>query len=222
MMTPIDRTKYMDKRETDQLRTVTQARAFVDLQHGRRTGVVGWLLVDLALSTGLRVSEMAKLKVGDVDLKRLALHVSRHKSRKQRQESMAIGQDFAAHLEQYLAWKELAGESLSADSALITGKRGPVGVSGLQRIWKSAIAKAGLPQALSIHSARHTLAVRLLSKTHNLRQVQKQLGHASPATTANMYADISFEDMQAGLTGLYDNGNNTGDSPKPRGLRRQR
>jgi integrase len=209
MMTPIDRTKYMDKRETDQLRTVTQARAFVDLQHGRRTGVVGWLLVDLALSTGLRVSEMAKLKVGDVDLKRLALHVSRHKSRKQRQESMAIGQDFAAHLEQYLAWKELAGESLSADSALITGKRGPVGVSGLQRI-------------LSIHSARHTLAVRLLSKTHNLRQVQKQLGHASPATTANMYADISFEDMQAGLTGLYDNGNNTGDSPKPRGLRRQR
>ena len=36
-----------------------------------------------------------------------------------------------------------------------------------------------------------------------LRQVQKQLGHSSPATTANMYADISFEDMQDGLNGLY-------------------
>jgi len=34
-------------------------------------------------------------------------------------------------------------------------------------------------------------------------EVQKQLGHASPATTANMYADISFEDMQNGVTGLY-------------------
>ena len=34
--------------------------------------------------------------------------------------------------------------------------------------------------------------------------VSEQLGHASPATTANMYADISFEDMQNGVNGLYD------------------
>ena len=64
---------------------------------------------------------------------------------------------------------------------------------------------AGLPKELSIHSARHTIAVHLLKKAGNLRQVQKQLGHASPATTANMYADISFEDMQNGVTGLYEN-----------------
>ena len=57
---------------------------------------------------------------------------------------------------------------------------------------------------ITIHCARHTLAVLLLKKTGNLRQVQKQLGHASPATTANMYADISFEDMQDGLNGLYE------------------
>jgi integrase len=42
-----------------------------------------------------------------------------------------------------------------------------------------------------------------LRKPRNLRQVQKQLGHASPATTANLYADVSFEDMRAGVTGLY-------------------
>ena len=62
---------------------------------------------------------------------------------------------------------------------------------------------AGLPKELSIHSARHTIAVHLLKKTCNLRQVQKQLGHSSPTTTANLYADISFTDMQAGVTGLY-------------------
>ena len=74
---------------------------------------------------------------------------------------------------------------------------------GLQQIWKFAVKRAGLPKELSIHSARHSMAVHLLKKTGNLRQVQKQLGHASPATTANMYADISFEDMQNGVTGLY-------------------
>jgi integrase len=71
-------------------------------------------------------------------------------------------------------------------------------------MWKAAVAAAGLPDEISIHSARHTLAVHLLKKTSNLRQVQKQLGHASPATTANMYADISFEDMQNGVTAIYD------------------
>ena len=75
---------------------------------------------------------------------------------------------------------------------------------GLQVIWHRAIERAGLPRELSIHSARHSLAVHLLKKTSNLRQVQKQLGHADPATTANTYADVSFEDMQAGVKGLYD------------------
>ena len=84
------------------------------------------------------------------------------------------------------------------------GERGPLSVQGLQQIWKRAIWDAGLPSDLSIHSARHTVAVHLLRKTRNLRQVQKQLGHASPATTANMYADVPFEDMQAGIEGLYE------------------
>ena len=88
---------------------------------------------------------------------------------------------------------------------MFVGKRGSLTVSGLERIWKAAVRRAGLPEELSIHSARHTIAVILLKKTGNLRFVQKQLGHASPATTANMYADISFEDMQDGLNGLYKN-----------------
>ena len=76
----------------------------------------------------------------------------------------------------------------------------------MQQIWKAAVRRAGLPRELSIHSARHTLAVFLLRKTGNLRQVQKQLGHTSPVTTANMYADVTFEDMQAGVSGLYSAG----------------
>ena len=64
--------------------------------------------------------------------------------------------------------------------------------------------RAHLPAELSIHAARHSLAVFLLKKTGNLRLVQKQLGHSSPVTTATMYADVPFDDMQSGLSGLYD------------------
>ena len=47
-------------------------------------------------------------------------------------------------------------------------------------------------------------AVHVLQKTGNLRMVQKQLGHASPVTTANMYANVSFENMKSGVEDLYN------------------
>jgi len=160
-------------------------------------GVHARMLVDLALSTGLRVGEMAALRIRDVDLKRGCLSVIRLKRKKKVKETLALGKDIAQHLREYIAW---TGEKRGQ---LLVGSRGPLSAQGLQRVWKRSVKLAGLPKELSIHSARHTIAVALLRKTGNLRQVQKQLGHASAATTANIYADISFEDMQNGLNGLY-------------------
>ena len=194
----IDRTKYMDLDEVKQFRTVTEAKSIVDLKAGRVAGVRAWMLVDLALSTGLRVSEMAALTIKDVDLKRSCISVTRLKRKKRVRETMALGKDLAQHLKAYLAWTD------RKSGALFVGSRGTLTAQGLQRIWKRSIKLTGLPRELSIHSARHTIAVHLLKKTNNLRFVQKQLGHASPATTANMYADISFEDMQNGVNGLYE------------------
>ncbi len=205
----IDRTKYMSQEEVRQLRTVTEARAIVDLKAGRVNGVLGWMVADLALSTGLRVSEIAKVNVEDIDLKRGSLAVHRSKKRKPVKETLAVGKDLADHLRDFLAWRacrivDLSESGLVATKgSLFVGCRGPLTAQGLQRIWKAAIKRAHLPAELSIHSARHTLAVHLLRKTGNLRQVQKQLGHSSPTITAAMYADVTFEDMQAGVSGLY-------------------
>jgi integrase/recombinase XerD len=211
-MAVVDRTKYMSADEVKQLRTVTEARAIVDLKAGRINGVLGWMVVDIALSTGLRVSEIGKLNVEDIDLKRGSLAVCRSKKRKPVKETLAIGKDLADHLRDYLAWRAcriadmdgvLRKGLTDTRGALFIGCRGPLTAQGLQRVWKAAIKRARLPKELSIHSARHTLAVHLLRKTGNLRQVQKQLGHSSPTITAAMYADVTFEDMQDGLSGLY-------------------
>jgi len=202
MMT-IDRTKYMDATEVAKLRTVTEAACIVDLAKGRIRGVLTWMVVDTAILTGLRVSELARLKIGDADLKRGALRVTRSKKAKPRPESLAIAPDLMDHLRDYIAWMNDVGYPVGKADALFVGKRGALTVQGLQQIWRAAVKAAGLPIELSIHSARHTIATAMLKKTGNLRAVQKQLGHSSPATTANMYADISFEDMQAATTGLY-------------------
>ena len=206
----IERTKYLSIEEVRQLRTVTEARAIVDLKAGRVNGVLGWMLVDFALSTGLRVSEIGKVTVEDIDLKRGLVTVSRSKKRKRvKPEPLALGKELADHLRDFLAWRacRLSDSPQPGCAAtkgpLFVGCRGPLTAQGLQRIWKAAIQRAGLPAELSIHSASHTLAVHLLKRTGNLRMVQLQLGHSSPVTTAAMYADIPFEDMQQGVTGLY-------------------
>jgi integrase/recombinase XerD len=229
----IGRKKYMDASEVRQLRTNTEGRGLRDLKKGRVNGVVQWMVVDLALSTGLRVSEMAALQVEDLDLKRgcmTVIRLKRHQrkkvaktARKERKavqrshkpvrETLMIGRQLTSHLKTYLTWRSCRIADMDkgrrkgltgARGALLVGQRGPLSAQGLQQVWKAAIRQAGLPEEYSIHSARHTLAVHLLKRTGNLRQVQKQLGHTSPVTTANMYADVSDEDMQNGVTGLWD------------------
>ena len=141
-----------------------------------------------------------------LDPKRQSLKVWRHKRTKHKQETIAISKELANHLKEFIAWKRDLGQSVAKTAPLFVGKRGPLGSRGVQQMFKAAVMQAGLPEELSIHCARHTMAVQLLKKTGNLRMVQKQLGHASPATTANMYADVSFKDMQDGLNGLSDGG----------------
>ena len=192
----IDRCKYMDESEVKQLRKAIMAWNDADLYKGRLQGPLTWLLVDMALGTGLRVSELAALKVQDVDFKRKAVKVIRLKKKKQTVETLGIGDELVKHLESFLEGRQ--------DGYLFMGKRGQLHKAGLQVIWKRAIKRAGLPKELSIHSARHTMGFTLLKKTKNLRQVQKQLGHSSPAITANIYADVSFDEMRDGVNGLYE------------------
>jgi site-specific recombinase XerD len=208
----IDREKYMSVEEVKTLRTVTEARSIMDLRAGRVNGVLAWAVVDIALSTGLRVSEIAALNVEDCDLKRGCLKVVRVKKKRQAQETLAVGKDLVDHLKKFLTWRSARLSSMdrsyrkklaATKGPLFVGSRGPLTPGGLQKIWGRAVERANLPKELSIHSARHTLAVTLLKRTGNLRQVQKQLGHSSPTTTACLYADITFEDMQAGVSGLY-------------------
>lgn len=199
----IDRTKYLDAGEAQRLRTTTEAWAITDLERGARQGVVAWALVDTVMLTGLRVNELTLLRIVDLRASRSSLRVHRTKRRKKILETLAIPPELVKHIRQFIAWKKTAGESTDPGAALFCGKRGPMTVSGMQKLWKVAVKRAGLPPELSIHSARHTLAVHLLAKTKNLKQVQQQLGHSSPVVTANMYAHVQFDEMRDGTTGLY-------------------
>lgn len=195
-MTNIARTKWMDDTELEQLRTVTEARAVIDARAGRTTGPLAWVVIDTATQTGLRVGELALLRVCDLDRRRRFLRVERTKKRKNVIEQLPISKSLASHLAGFIGDRK-------GDESLFVGKRGPLGKRALQHIWTKAVERARLPKGYSIHAARHTMAVKMLKTTNNLRMVQLQLGHSSPVTTANMYADVPFEDRQGALEAMF-------------------
>lgn len=177
------RDKYLSRKELDAL--IASAKAGHPLT---------WLCVDMALQTGLRVGELALLTVEDFDLERGLLHVWRTKKKKPTRGIIGLSPSMLRHLRKHL-------DGVDSGSIWI-GQRGPWTKRGLQQAWTRACAAAGI-SGVSIHGARHTIAVHLLKETGCLRLVQKQLGHTSPTTTANLYADVPFEDQVAALAKVF-------------------
>lgn len=166
----------------------------MDMKDSRKTWVTRYMVVHLAVNSGLRVSEIAALKVSDLHLngKENYLTVRRGKCGKRR--DVYLDSELTNHLQEYLSLKKrLWNEPTDTDAPFFTGNGGKhYTTTALHISYKKAIEKAGLSRNYSIHSARHTYATLLLAKTGNIRFVQKQLGHASIAMTS-LYADVMPE-----------------------------
>jgi len=163
---------------------------------GRTTWPVRYMLIDMALYTGLRVAELAALRVGDLHLDSDTdpyLIVRNGKGNKRR--TVYFDNVVSKHLRQFLIYKvRTLHQQVEDDSPLFTGREGqhspPI---TLMKSFKMAIYEAHLRPELSIHACRHTYATFLLHDTQNLRYVQQQLGHSSIGMTS-LYANILPED----------------------------
>lgn len=194
----------MATEEIGRLLRVCEDRAIVDLAKGRTTWVHRYLLVHLALHSGLRVSEIAALKIRDLKLTgRDHWLIANGKGGRKR--DVYLDRDLLKHLKGYIDLKRKSwGQPAGPDDPLLAGRGGGhYTTTALQISFKKAAAKAGLPGHYSIHACRHSYATKLLAKTSNLRFVQKQLGHASPTMTA-LYADVLPELNQALADSILD------------------
>jgi site-specific recombinase XerD len=201
----IDESKFLSDREVKSLVTATRLRANAGKK--RRTGVAvrNWLVIDLALSTGLRVQEITDLKCGDIFVadNKSSLVVRNGKGGKTR--VVRFGPEFKRHLYDYLVWKRCNGEPTCPESPLVQSPRtgGHMSKRALQRTFKKCAKLAGLSDRYSIHSARHTYATALLRASgNNLRLVQNALGHSSLAVT-EVYLGVTSAEMDRALRRLY-------------------
>lgn len=186
----ITRDKFFSVKEMKVLLRVCKRNALADLKGNRITWPTRYMVIHLALHSGLRVSEIASLKIGSLHFsgKENYLTVIGKGSKKR---DVYLDQELVMHLQDYMEIKAKRwGEPVNQEAPLFTGRGGNhYTTTALEISFKKAAEKAGLSKHYSIHSSRHTYATMLLAKTNNIRFAQKQLGHASIAMTS-LYADV--------------------------------
>ncbi len=183
----IDRSKFMTPTQVSNLRRNAEDLAIIGLKRNLLIPPRDWMIIDLALSTGLRVSEISNLKERDLFIgnNEFELIVTRGKGDKRR--TVYFDPSLKAHLKKYIIWKRNVGKS---GAFLFFSKTNPnMCVESLERVFNKLRDRAGLPSHFSFHSQRHSYATYLYRSTKDLRLVQKQLGHSSPTITS-LYADI--------------------------------
>jgi integrase/recombinase XerD len=203
------REKYMTRDEVLRLRRCCEDRAAADLAKGRKTGVRVWAVIDLVSQTGLRVAEVANVRIRDLELpaRPPVLWVVGGKARsKDEREAVTLSTDLAKHLKDYLEHKGRIGEGTDPKDFLFVSERGgKYSTRALQLLFKHAAKTAGLPAHYSIHALRHSWGTYLYQKTKDLRLVQKELRHKSPQTTA-IYADVTPEERAKAVNGVWAEG----------------
>lgn len=156
-------------------------------------GIRDRAILEVMYATGLRVSELIGLKLGDIHLE-MGLLQTVGKGDKER--IVPLG-DYAIHwLERYLdEARPLLTKKNQNETHLFVNNHG----KGLSRqgIWKNLkqiVLKAGITKDVTPHTLRHSFATHLLENGADLRTVQELLGHADISTT-QIYTHITKRRM---------------------------
>ena len=188
--------KFMSEDEVKALRKTLEAAVIIAKSKAHQGAVRDQCIIELALGTGLRVSEIAALKLEDIDLKRggNSLIVRHGKGDKLRQ--VKFSSSLKTLIQDYLDYR-----TSDSDYLFSSERQDYMSSNGIQKVFKKWTKKAGLPTRYSIHSCRHSYAVRLLAVSKSLRLVQQQLGHSNPQTTT-VYATVLDEEINEAVEKL--------------------
>lgn len=142
-------------------------------------------LIELAYSSGLRLSELVGLRFADLDRGARLLRV-RGKGRKER--VVPLGERALGALDRHLA---LEGRTAAPrDEALFRGRSGALSPRTVQRLVRHRLAAVAGGLGVTPHALRHSFASHLLDAGADLRAIQELLGHASLSST-QVYTHVS-------------------------------
>ncbi len=143
-------------------------------------------LIDLLISTGIRIGEAAAITLNDIIISERTLLIH-GKGRKQR----------LIYISSPITWSRImtllkAHKPTSDNHLFVNRYYKPISIHGIEYIYKKYLKKAKISTHSTPHYLRHTFATNLLANGADLRSVQEILGHASVATT-QIYTEVTTQ-----------------------------
>jgi integrase/recombinase XerC len=179
----------------DEMLALLQVK-FSDDAAGRRDRT----MIELFYSTGIRLSELTGLDLGDIRPNEGLVKV-KGKGRKER--IVPVGRPALQALEAYLQKRpELRkeGADIDEEKAFFLSTRGKrMNPRGVARVVERVVRESGIGRRISPHALRHTFATHLLDAGADLRSIQEMLGHRSLSTTQK-YTSVSVSRLME----IYD------------------
>lgn len=145
------------------------------------------MIVEFLYATGVRVSELVNMKVGDLDLDRKLCYVRQGKGRKDR--VTIISEKLANKLPAVMGFKKLD------EHLFTTVSNNQYNIRTIQKIVFQSAQKAGIKKNASAHAFRHSFATHLLEAGTDIRYIQKLLGHKRLETT-QIYTQVSIQKLE--------------------------
>ena len=144
------------------------------------------LMIKLLYSSGLRLSELQKLKVNDLELSQNIGWVRKGKGQKDRM--IIISENLCKDLHNYIT---------DENKYLFPGrdKDKPISVRQIQNIVVRVSNAAQINKNVHVHTLRHSFATHLLENGTDIRKIQALLGHSNLNTT-QIYTHLSNKDLK--------------------------
>ena len=142
------------------------------------TGLRDRAILELMYASGLRVSEAANLKIGNVDID-LGILTTIGKGSKTRR--VPVGASAIEWLKSYLAIRRKK-ENIEIENMFVNNNGSPINRQAIYISITEYAEKCGL-EGVSPHTLRHSFATHLVQNDADIRSVQQMLGHADISTT---------------------------------------
>jgi site-specific recombinase XerD len=157
-------------------------------------------IIELLLQTGLRLSEIARLRLSDIELpvkvtkEPGCVGSARINGKGRRQRIVTVNWKACKALKAYLAIRPKTAED---DHVFLTKFQRGIGPRSIELLVTKHLAEAGIRDAC-VHTLRHTFATHSAIKGTSLRVIQETLGHADLKTTS-IYVGLARAEMDRQL-----------------------
>lgn len=144
-------------------------------------------ILELFYSTGLRLSELASLRVDDIDHSQ---GIAKVLGKGSKERIVPIGSFALTAVQKYRALARVNEGAL-----FINKSRKMISTTSIGTMLKKYLRTTSIPFHITPHKLRHSFATHLLDNGADLRSVQELLGHASLSTT-QIYTHVSTKRMK--------------------------